>query len=49
MSKPIPYEIPVFDTVDDHRRHLKQRLAAAFRLFGKFGFEEFLQTQSLQT
>ena len=40
MSKPIPYAMPVFDNVDDHRRHLKQRLAAAFRLFGKFGFSE---------
>jgi len=40
VSKPIPYEMPVFDNVDDHRRHLKQRLAAAFRLFGKFGFSE---------
>jgi ribulose-5-phosphate 4-epimerase/fuculose-1-phosphate aldolase len=40
VSKPIPYSFPVFDNVDDHRRHLKQRLAAAFRLFGKFGFSE---------
>ncbi len=40
MSKPLPYAVPVFDTVEDHRRHLKQRLAAAFRLFGKFGFSE---------
>ena len=31
MSKPLPYAMPVFDNVDDHRRHLKQRLAAAFR------------------
>jgi ribulose-5-phosphate 4-epimerase/fuculose-1-phosphate aldolase len=40
VSKPLPYTFPEFDDVDDHRRHLKQRLAAAFRLFGKFGFSE---------
>jgi ribulose-5-phosphate 4-epimerase/fuculose-1-phosphate aldolase len=40
VSKPIPYSVPEFDNVEDHRRHLKQRLAAAFRLFGKFGFSE---------
>ena len=31
---------PRFDSVDDERRHRKQRLAAAFRLFGHFGFDE---------
>ncbi|QIS09253.1 class II aldolase/adducin family protein [Nocardia arthritidis] len=31
---------PSFDNVEDERQHRKQRLAAAFRLFGKFGFEE---------
>ena len=31
---------PTFDNVDDERQHRKQRLAAAFRLFSKFGFEE---------
>ena len=31
---------PSFDSVEDERRHRKERLAAAFRLFGKFGFEE---------
>ena len=40
MSKPIPTSCPTFDNVDDHRQYLKQRLAAAFRLFGKFGFSE---------
>jgi len=39
-SKPIPYEQPTFDNVEDHRRYLKIRMAAAFRLFGKFGFSE---------
>lgn len=40
MAKPIPYQVPTFDNVEDERQHLKVRLAAAFRLFGKFGFSE---------
>src|SRR5436190_5391409 len=32
--------LPKFDTVEDERLHRKQRLAAAYRLFGKFGFDE---------
>ena len=32
--------LPKFDTVEEERQHRKERLAAAFRLFGKFGFEE---------
>ncbi len=32
--------LPRFDTVEEERRHRKQRLAAGFRLFGKFGFDE---------
>src|SRR3954462_3569902 len=35
MPKP-----PTFTSVEDERRHRKQRLAAAFRLFGAFGFDE---------
>lgn len=31
---------PTFDTVDDERRHRKERLAATFRLFAKLGFDE---------
>jgi ribulose-5-phosphate 4-epimerase/fuculose-1-phosphate aldolase len=31
---------PKFDTLEEERRHRKDRLAAALRLFGKFGFEE---------
>jgi ribulose-5-phosphate 4-epimerase/fuculose-1-phosphate aldolase len=31
---------PTFDNVEDERRHRKERLAAALRIFGKFGFEE---------
>jgi len=32
--------VPKFATVEEERRHRKQRLAAAFRLFAKFGFDE---------
>jgi ribulose-5-phosphate 4-epimerase/fuculose-1-phosphate aldolase len=35
-----PHTFPSFDDVEDERRHRKQRLAAAFRLFGRFGFDE---------
>jgi ribulose-5-phosphate 4-epimerase/fuculose-1-phosphate aldolase len=31
---------PTFATVEEERRHRKQHLAAAFRLFSKFGFDE---------
>src|SRR2546429_311036 len=36
-SLPLP---PQFDSVEDDRLHRKQRLAAAFRLFSRFGFDE---------
>lgn len=40
-TKPlVPHQPPQFDTVEDERRHHKQRLAAAFRLFARFGFDE---------
>jgi ribulose-5-phosphate 4-epimerase/fuculose-1-phosphate aldolase len=39
LSKRIPTP-PVFDTVEEERRHRKERLAAGFRLFSKFGFDE---------
>jgi len=32
--------LPTFESVDEERLHRKQRLAASFRLFGKFGFDE---------
>jgi len=32
--------LPSFDTVEEERRYRKERLAAAFRLFGRFGFDE---------
>lgn len=31
---------PTFDTAEQERRHRKERLAASFRLFAKFGFDE---------
>ena len=31
---------PTFDTVEEERLHRKQRLAAALRIFGRFGFSE---------
>jgi ribulose-5-phosphate 4-epimerase/fuculose-1-phosphate aldolase len=36
----LPQKLPTFETVEDERAHRKQRLAAAFRLFGQFGFDE---------
>jgi len=32
--------LPRFESVEEERRHRKERLAAGFRLFGKFGFDE---------
>jgi ribulose-5-phosphate 4-epimerase/fuculose-1-phosphate aldolase len=32
--------MPTFESLEDERRHRKERLAAGFRLFAKFGFEE---------
>jgi ribulose-5-phosphate 4-epimerase/fuculose-1-phosphate aldolase len=32
--------LPKFESVEAERLHRKQRLAASFRLFGKFGFDE---------
>ena len=39
-SDRLPPRFPTFDNVEGERRHRKQRLAAAFRLFGQFGFDE---------
>jgi ribulose-5-phosphate 4-epimerase/fuculose-1-phosphate aldolase len=39
-SDRLPVTFPTFDNHEDERRHRKQRLAAAFRLFGHFGFDE---------
>ena len=35
----IPPHLPAFDSLEAERLHRKQRLAAGFRLFGKFGFD----------
>jgi ribulose-5-phosphate 4-epimerase/fuculose-1-phosphate aldolase len=35
-----PHVLPTFDSVEDERRYIKQRMAAAFRLFDRFGFNE---------
>lgn len=38
--RPQPFAIEEPRDVEEHRLRLKQRLAAAFRLFGRFGFDE---------
>ena len=35
-----PHHFPTFSSPDEERTHMKQRMAAAFRLFDKFGFNE---------
>lgn len=40
VPHPTPHSFPEFDSVEDERLHRKQRLAATFRLFGRFGFNE---------
>ncbi len=40
-SKPVSHhELPVFSNVEEHRQHIKERLAAAFRVFYKLGFDQ---------
>src|SRR5438067_10955206 len=39
-SERVSRTFPQFTNVEDERRHRKQRLAAAFRLFGQFGFDD---------
>ena len=34
------HSFPTFESVEEERTHRKQRLAASFRLFGRFGFSE---------
>lgn len=36
----VNYRPPVFSSIEEERLHLKQKLAGAFRLFSKFGFDE---------
>jgi ribulose-5-phosphate 4-epimerase/fuculose-1-phosphate aldolase len=40
VSDRLPTQFPTFESVEEERLHRKQRLAAAFRLFGQFGFDE---------
>jgi ribulose-5-phosphate 4-epimerase/fuculose-1-phosphate aldolase len=40
MSDRSPHHFPTFSSPDEERTHMKQRMAAAFRLFDKFGFNE---------
>jgi len=35
-----PHTLPTFSSPDEERTHIKQRMAAAFRLFDRFGFNE---------
>lgn len=40
-KREVRYQVPpVFDTIEEERLHRQQRLAAALRLFGRFGFSE---------
>ena len=39
-AKPLFYNYPTFDGITQERRHRKERLAASFRIFGRFGFSE---------
>ena len=39
VNRPM-HQAPTFATVEQQRRHMKERLAAGFRLFSKFGFDE---------
>jgi ribulose-5-phosphate 4-epimerase/fuculose-1-phosphate aldolase len=40
MSDRRPHQFPKFESADEARQHTKQRMAAAFRLFDRFGFDE---------
>jgi len=40
VPRPTPHTFPEFASVEEERLHRKQRLAATFRLFGRFGFNE---------
>jgi ribulose-5-phosphate 4-epimerase/fuculose-1-phosphate aldolase len=40
MSDRQPHRYPQFSSPDEERIHMKQRMAAAFRLFDRFGFNE---------
>ena len=40
MGKPRPVTIPTFGSVEEDRRYRKEHLAAAFRVWARFGYEE---------
>jgi ribulose-5-phosphate 4-epimerase/fuculose-1-phosphate aldolase len=40
MTDLVPHRPPTFASPDEERTHVKQRMAAAFRLFDRFGFNE---------
>jgi len=40
MTKTISLQPATFNTMEEERIHRKERLAASFRLFSKFGFDE---------
>ena len=41
MTRPlVPHQPPTFSSPEEQRTHIKQRMAAAFRLFDRFGFNE---------
>jgi len=40
VSDRVPHTFPQFESIVSERRHRKQRLAAAFRIFGSLGFGE---------
>ena len=37
---PLMYKMPTFENLEDERQYRKERLAAAFRIFGRYGFSE---------
>jgi ribulose-5-phosphate 4-epimerase/fuculose-1-phosphate aldolase len=39
-TRDVRWYLPKYETLEEERLHRKQRLAAGFRIFGKFGFEE---------
>ena len=40
MTRPSPLRLHTSESVEEEREHRKRTLAAAFRLFGRFGFDE---------
>ena len=37
---PLMYKMPTFENLEDERQYRKERLAAAFRIFGRYGVSE---------